>query len=435
MPHRSILLLVASLGLVAACGSPDIPGYQRPALSIEQDAGSASSSTAAVTASGATSMATSSVQPAPAPDSCDASAPGAVAATQGSCQPAFASGVNVAWVSFGSDIPNPDIATFTALFKNTYAAGGRVVRWWLHTDGRSTPGYDASGRAAPISCSNIADIKRVLDAAHEAGVMLNVSLWSFDMLQGSLSPSLLANNINLLTEDTYRQAYIDNVLTPLVTALRGHPGLYSWEIFNEAEGMTTQHGWVRPPADAPETGPLPNRIDEAVVQTTVNWFADAIHLADPHARVTTGAWTFQVNANVSGMQDAYSDSALLAAGGRSRGALDYYEVHYYSSNGAKNSPFIHPASSWNLDKRVVIGEFYAVDQGTVAAADVYTTLHDNGYGGAWAWQYEHNDCSQSGCPSTKWPAMQVPMQNLFMAHAEDLVCPGATPAPRAVLAR
>jgi hypothetical protein len=52
-----------------------------------------------------------------------------------------------------------------------------------------------------------------------------------------------ANNKALLTQDNLRQSYADNYLTPLVTALKGTPGLYSYEIFNEPEGMLST-GWV-----------------------------------------------------------------------------------------------------------------------------------------------------------------------------------------------
>lgn len=324
--------------------------------------------------------------------------------------PRFASGVNVAWIRFANDIPNPDIAAFSTVFQNTRAAGGRVIRWWLHTNGTVTPGYDGNGMALRISDGNIADIRRVLDAASAAGVMIDLSLWSFDMLQTGAN-RVLPQNTALLTQDANRQAYIDNVLTPLVNALKGHPGLYSWETFNEPEGMTTQHGFV----------PVANRIDERFVQVTVNWFADAIHTADPSAFVTNGTWTFIGNSSIPrNGQNYYSDAALIAAGGRPKGTLDFYEVHYYMSNGATVSPFAHPASYFNLDKRTVIGEFWALDTDDVAAGNLYTMLYANGYNGAWAWQYQNNDNATN---NTKWPAMQVPMQSLLAAHPADLACP------------
>ncbi len=320
----------------------------------------------------------------------------------------FASGLNVAWVSFANDVPNPNIGTFQTLFRNTYAAGGRVVRWWLHTNGTITPGYDANGLARPITQPTIDGIKAVLAAANTAGVSLVISLWSFDMLQGgqNISTTLRSNNQNLLTVDANRQAYIDNVLTPMVTALRGTPGLYSYEIFNEPEGMTTQYGWT---ADNGGT-----EVDQMYIYRTVNWLAGAIRTADPAAKVTSGAWTFTVCSTASGMTNRYSDAALRTAGGKTNGTLDFYEVHYYTLNGVQYSPFRNTASHWGLDKKLVMGEFYARTTDGVATADLFTYLYTNGYNGAWAWQYNDGDAA------VKWPTMQVPMQNVYNAHMTEV---------------
>jgi len=250
------------------------------------------------------------------------------------------------------------------------------------------------------------------------------------MLQGSESipADTLANNYALLTQDANRQAYIDNVLTPLVTALAGHHGLYAWEIFNEAEGMTTQHGWT-----TSGDGGTGMRVDESIIQKSVNWFADAIHTADPSALalVTTGAWQFTVNATgVGGFTNDYSNAALLAAGGddggaagRPKGTLDFYEDHWYDnwSGAATVCPFTHPATYWQLDKPIVIGEFWPIDSEGVAAADLYTTLDTSGYGGGWAWQYANSDGPDG---STAWPAEKLPLENLFAAHPSDVACPG-----------
>lgn len=314
----------------------------------------------------------------------------------------FASGLNIAWVNFANDVPNPKLDTFKTIFANTYAAGGRVVRWWFHTNGTVTPGYDSSGMAQPLQQSHIDGVKAILGAAHDAGVVVNISLWSFDMLQDNAG-SAHTNNQALLENDANRQAYIDNYLTPLVDAIKGTPGLYSWEIFNEPEGMGP-NGWAT------------YRTTEAAIQKTVNWFASAIHTADPHALVTNGAQTFDYCSNVAGKNAYYSDSALIAAGSKQNGTLDFYEVHYYTSNGASNSCFTHPASYWKLDKKLVMGEFAAAsdDAEGVSQNDLYTNLYTNGYDGAWAWSYDADYV---------WPAMQAPMQALFTAHADVGRCP------------
>jgi hypothetical protein len=314
----------------------------------------------------------------------------------------FASGLNVAWVNFANDVPNPNLTAFNALFKNTYAAGGRVIRWWFHTNGSVTPGYNADGTVQKIPQSHIDGVKAILNAAATNKVAVNISLFSFDMAQDNAGTAS-AKNQAFLTTDTLRQSYIDNYLTDLVKALKGTPGLYSYEIFNEPEGMSTK-GWA-----------TKFKIDEKYIQMCVNWFADAIHAADPTALVTNGAQTFDYCSGVSGKTNYYSDSALRTVGGKPNGTLDFYEVHYYSSNGDSNSCFLHPASYWGLDKKLVMGEFAAIASNGVAQTDLYTYLNTNGYNGAWAWAYD------SDWP---WPSMQVPMQNLYNAQKTKIdSCP------------
>jgi hypothetical protein len=334
----------------------------------------------------------------------------------------FASGLNVAWVNFANDIPNPNLTTFNTIFTNSASVGGRVIRWWFHTNGTVTPGYDSSGKAMALTTGAMNDLVSLANAAHAAGVALNISLWSFDMLQGSgsgenIPTATLTNNQNLLTIDDNRNAYINNVLIKLVTALKGNPGVYSYEIFNEPEGMSAEYGWT----DSSSNKGL--SVPEAMIQRTVNWFASAIHTTDPSARVTNGSQTFDYCSTASGKNNLYSDTALRNAGGMQNGTLDFYEVHYYAENGTSDSPFLNPASHWGLDKNLVMGEFWAVTTDGVNGADLYTTLYSTGYNGAWAWNYETND-DNGGNPMTAWPTMKTPMQNLYTAQMATLnACP------------
>jgi hypothetical protein len=329
----------------------------------------------------------------------------------------------VAWVQFAGDVPNPNIATFNAIFKNTYDNGGRIVRWWFHTNGTVTPGYDSSGKAQKLPQTHIDGLKSILGAANTAKIGVVISLWSFDMLQAdatctgdaSTTSTVCKNNHALLEQDANRQAYIDNYLTPLVTALKGTPGLYAYEIFNEAEGMMESGA-----NGAQPWGWATERTTKVAVQTCVNWFAAAIHAADPTVPVTTGAQTFDYCSNgVSGKSNYYSDSVLQSVGGKATGTLDFYEVHYYASNGSSDSCYTYPKSHWGLtDKRqLVMGEFYAADTDGVAAANTYTTIYSGGYDGAWGWSYTEGNSVYA------WPSMQTPMKNLFTAHSEVGSCP------------
>jgi len=325
----------------------------------------------------------------------------------------FASGLNVAWVNFANDVPNPNLSVFKTIFKNTHDAGGRVLRFWFHTNGSVTPGYDAQGLAQHLPQSHIDGLKAIFSAAHDAGVAIDLSLWSFDMLQENAGAAYV-NNQKLLEIDANRQAYIDNYLTPLVSALEGTPGLYAYEIFNEPEGMT-EKGWAT------------HRTSEAAVQRTVNWLAAAIHAADPKIPVTNAAVTFDYCSNIAGKANLYSDEALRAAGGKQNGTLDFYEVHYYTQNGISNSAFQHPASYWKLDKKLVLGEFFPAATDGVAADDTYKYLYENGYDGAWSWSYNADQT---------WPAMQKPLEALAAAHPDVLTCAASVQAQaRAVQSR
>jgi hypothetical protein len=352
---------------------------------------------------------------------------GGAAGATGACRPKFASGVNVAWFNYADDIPDLDITKFNKLYSDTSPAGGRVVRWWFHTNGTKTPTYDSTGLAAKISDQTIAQVKQILDSAETAGQAVVVSLWSFNMLKSDqVSATILQNNKDLLQKDANRQAYVDNVITPLVTALKGHPGLYAWEAFNEPEGMIN---------DGPNTSPWTgsNYVSIKDIQKCVNWFAAGVHAADPSALVTNGAWTFLANTDVDGHKNYYSDSELTTVGGKSNGTLDFYQVHYYDNwgtvGGANSvSPFVYPASHWGLDKPIIIGEFWDIDSpgpsnSTIQPEDLYTTLYNNGYKGGWAWQYANADNPPpSDGDQTQWPAMKTAMQNLFTAHPSDLAC-------------
>jgi hypothetical protein len=162
------------------------------------------------------------------------------------------------------------------------------------------------------------------------------------------------------------------------------------------------------------TGWATYRTTQTAITKTVNWLAAAIHTADPSALVTNGSQTFDYSSGVAGKTNYYSDRSLIAEGNRQNGILDFYEVHYYAQNGSSNSCFTHPASYWNLDKKLVIGEFAAELTDGVAQNDLYKNLYDNGYDGAWAWSYNAD---------WEWPAMQAPMQALFTAHADVGDCP------------
>jgi hypothetical protein len=301
-------------------------------------------------------------------------------------QEIFLSGINLAWIDFAKDLTSLDEQELARALDEVSAAGGNCVRWWLHVNGRYSPVF-TEGKVSGPGKSDIKNIKLALDLAQERDICLILCLWSFDMLQPNAGEKNHERNLKLLEDAEYTQAYIDNALTPMVKALKGHPAILCWEIFNEAEGMASDiewGGWT-----AVKTVFKPN------IQRFINMAAGAIHRADPGALVSNGCWSFKVLTDIETTRkntNLYSDDKLIEAGKDSLGTLDFYMVHYYDWAKEEYSPFHHPASYWQLDKPVVVAEFSA--KGPFEGIDIiaaYDSLYNKGYAGAISWSWQGND--------------------------------------------
>jgi hypothetical protein len=376
-------------------------------------------------------------------------------------QQLFLSGANVAWVDFAADIGPGATAfeTFANMFQQLHDNQGNSMRLWLHTDGAHTPEFDGSLVTGPGEGA-VADLAQILDLAWEREVGLVLSLWSFDMLRQSNGHVMTDFFNDTATTEIYTQAYIDNALIPLVDALKDHPAIIAWEIFNEPEGMSNEHGWG-----------FNLHVPMADIQRFINLCAGAIHRADPGALVTNGSWSFISQTDVptaaaasaadmsparivdiersffrkygvfqraeeilqptlgsGGNYNYYTDARLIEAGGDPDGTLDIYNVHYYDWAGTPLSPFHNPYAFWNLDKPLAVTEFFMQDTFGVAYDALYGALYDGGYAGAMGWQWFDGE--------PHWSRMLASMEQMWIDHPTDVdivpqadgTGPGAVPS-------
>ncbi|NME71894.1 PKD domain-containing protein [Flammeovirga aprica] len=296
----------------------------------------------------------------------------------------FMNGGNLAWDQFANDF-GPGATNFDyfdEVFTDFENAGGNSMRLWIHINGANNPNLDGNGKCTGLEESHIDDMRAVLNLAYNHNIVLVMSLWSFDMLNNRDYPlEVSEQGHKILTEEANVQAYIDNALIPMVEAFKDHPAVGAWEIFNEPEGMSDEFGWSHT-----------RHVPMSVIQRFVNRCTGAIHRVDPEAQVTNGTWSMYAGTDIYNSQNPiyknyYSDEELIAAGGDSLGTLDFYQMHYYDWMNNEISVMHHPASYWELDKPILVGEFYPLDAKGIAWQTYHDLLYNSGYAGAMSWQW------------------------------------------------
>lgn len=338
----------------------------------------------------------------------------------------FLSGMNVAWISnnsFGSDVGDKkaDMNLFASKVKNIRKAGGNALRWWLHTDGSNCPKIDEDGAVSGLGTKTIENIKAGLDTAQAYGVVVSMCLFSFDMLvpgdgdgKASYSSYNLDANHKFLTEPENIDTYLEKGLKPILESVGSHPAVMCWEVFNEPEGMLAEANWSH----------VTKKITVDDILRITNKIAGFVH-KNSTKMVSTGIASTDYIKN-------YNDKSLIAAGGDNDGYLDFYMIHYYPEwAGSDKSPFHNPASHWNMDRPILIGEFPAKSwstsmkspagnqlRTTKTIVDAYEYAYENGYAGAMSWCMSEPDSgSILGNYLTTAPALEA----LFDKHKDDIM--------------
>jgi mannan endo-1,4-beta-mannosidase len=208
------------------------------------------------------------------------------------------------------------------------AAGGNAVRLWLHIDGARSPNFDNRGHATGADTDSlIKEVGQFLDAAAKHNIFIIICLWN-----GAVKVDPM---IHLYHDEEALQSYLDKVLSPMAKALSNHKALAAWEIVNEPEGLVK--GGISDSNKCLDTHKLSvSYISASWVGTGltmkeilrfINRHSAAIHSAAPGTLVTTGAWKeFSATDALSDSFNYYKDECLTAAGGKSNGHLDFYQV-------------------------------------------------------------------------------------------------------------
>jgi hypothetical protein len=156
--------------------------------------------------------------------------------------------------------------------------GGNSIRFWLHPDGSGLPvvNNDYTARIVGAATSaQLAGIRFVLDLGVQYNVLVNLCLWSFDMVNDVGYGIQFGRWNKVLTDPTARSAYLTNWLTPVASLAAGYlqTSLLSFEVFNEPEGMTTTWGWTSCYSGTADCA----RVSIAVIQKMANLVAATIH--------------------------------------------------------------------------------------------------------------------------------------------------------------
>lgn len=303
-------------------------------------------------------------------------------------------GANVAWVDYGADVGNEisNAIPLQSKFAQIKAAGGNSTRVWIHASGWHTPAISTTGYVEGIStrtADGITDqqvneqVTEILDAAWDEGIVVNLVLFSFEMMCDSANIENGAKHkgerFNQMINVNY-QSYFDNVLDPLVRKTKDHPALFSYEIFNEADGMAIDTHYFE--SNCPQ-GSYPQ--SQYTLQRFVNLASAEIKSIDSNVKVTSsvsrtarlGQYT---NAELTGKD--FSDSS---------GTLDYYQAHWYWVHQHGDNPYINNAEDRGLDKPILIGEIGdgVEPESNTATTDLAKNLIEQGYAGVWVWDQNY----------------------------------------------
>ena len=236
----------------------------------------------------------------------------------------------------------------------------------------------------------------MLDYAKTKNIFVIISL--FDGANGDISQRA----IDLMWDDSKLQSYIDNCLKPMATALKNHPALLAWEIFNEAEGLVYNeesnsercydtnglkgsgkyYFYLSSKQVILGAGWTYKYVPMYRILKMVNKCADAIKsIRGNEIMVTTSAWSEKSSQDRYNF-NYYKDSCVTKAGGKTLGTIDFYQIHTYSScqcgtgSWRDEQPMENTKAGYRMDKPLIIGEFSAACSARNSVSSMYKHFYE-----------------------------------------------------------
>jgi mannan endo-1,4-beta-mannosidase len=274
----------------------------------------------------------------------------------------FLLGTNYPWKSFDGDFGSGSIkvgSSYETDMTKLQGYGVHVVRWWLFPHGGKDYGFITYSGGAPTGLTSkfYTDMDGAIAIAKKYNLYLVPVFLSFDTAN---------SNANLFDNGPNTQAFIDNVVVPIMQHYPNEPRILAWEIMNEPEGAIS---------DGPLGGGAwtSTKISGASFYNIASKICAAVH------QYTTSYCTTGSN-GVDFLQyymDSYTSTHNLP-----QLHFDFYEAHYYGYGSNVYSTAVSSIKG-GIDHPVVIGEI----DGTTVSTSNFDKLLANGYAGVWPWAY------------------------------------------------
>jgi hypothetical protein len=255
-------------------------------------------------------------------------------------------GANMPWYNWRLDFGgansgvNATHASLSPRLAEASNSGIKTIRWWVFPGDAWQIQRDASGPTG-LHENIWRDFDKALELAEQHDLYYQFTLFS--------GPSHIpASWLN----DAGQREKLASALAPLFARYANNPRVMTWEVFNE-----------------PDWDIWNGKVQRDPTREVVRSIAAAVRANSP-AHVTVGA----------AMLDGLSHWTGLG--------LTFYQAHWYDYMKAGNwcalcSDFETQRLRYNLDKPLVIGEFYAGSD--IDALGRFNALYSKGYAGAFAW--------------------------------------------------